>query len=348
MTLPVCSNRHVVFIIHWKLSCYTTYFFNLLKEIKLSNKVTLIDCSVDGYENDFTGHESFYDHYLTFRYGDNTDELIAKIKHHAGNTVVISNSIRNELQPGANISSKFNSEHILFEHLSSLVNVEQSISSFTIENLDRIKTIFIPSLAIKPFFLRFKSADCIHVQTLDPATNFFSEINKKQKTIKQMIYAGRLIPEKNILNFLKLNKDFFESNKVRFVIVGSGEQDKILQKYRENNEWISHVPQGTPLEVQSMIDESMAVVVPSPQESYSMLAVEGLLRGTPVLMQNTGIGIGLHGKIPGLFKLPEDLILTTDIFESIQTFDSFEKTATTMRGYLRANNKSLFELINRD
>ena len=338
------SKRAVIFIIHWKISRYTPYFVSLLSKISSAHQVLVVDAT--GVDVQDLEVSSYCDAYIKYLKSKPIGDLYKKIKRHIKfDPVIFTNSTRDELHLSRLLQEEFKCEHFLYEHLSSLVNADKNLSNETIQNLQKTSIVFIPSMALKKQFLKYKGSDQIRVNYLEPSPCYYEEVKMDLDPKRQFIYIGRVIEEKQIIRFIKKNIKFFEKNEIDFLVIGSGSSQKLLDDLLAQHKWLKHIPQVSPVEAKRHIDQSMAVVVSSPEESYSMLAVEGLLRGKPVLMQRTGIGLELHEKIPALQLLSSELEVSEDHLLKINNFNKAKETAAIMRGLIRSKSDEVLKVL---
>lgn len=141
-----------------------------------------------------------------------------------------------------------------------------------------------------------------------PLPQYFLEkpIVPAPQSFKQICYAGRLAPEKNIDYIIKAAAHFPD---IKFCIIGEGPlKHKLVQQARplKNVQFMSWLNRE---ELVNIIDLSNALILPSKIETFGSVAYEAMARGRPVIVsKNSGIVEWEHLKQP-LFILehPEDL-----------------------------------------
>jgi len=186
---------------------------------------------------------------------------------------------------------------------------------------DKINLFISPSKFLKEKFQEFGFNSKIEV-----IPNFLNTQNYKPKyeAGDYILFAGRLSPEKGLLNLLKAIKQLPDIN---LKIVGDGPLKEELQTYTEleninNVEFTGH---QNGQQFQDTIRNSKFVVVPSIwYENYPMTVIEAEAFGKPVLASNIG-GLneqiisrynGLHFKyhsVPDLTDKITQLYNSTDL-----------------------------------
>jgi glycosyltransferase involved in cell wall biosynthesis len=318
-----------------------------------SYEVVLIDCYEGEGPKEFSGNHydpRLYTHLVQIE--SNADPKTLKeqvLAHKAEWNLVISNSVRNKLSPGTEISHFLECHHFLFEHLGCFAEKDFLIESDLLEKMATLDQIIVPSPILKESFLRHFSDEKIHINYLRPIPDYFKALTKKPSHRNNtIVYAGKFIEFKGIMDFIKKNRELFEENKISLITVGSGSQDKELREYSQKYPFLKVLPALTPLQLLPLIDTALAVVVPSLLESYSMIVVEALLRGTPVLCHRTGIAKSLEGKVPGLFFLKADQTVASSDLSDITHFQDRVKMSKLMKMLLALEGRVLYELIRKD
>lgn len=130
----------------------------------------------------------------------------------------------------------------------------------------------------------------------NPVSDVFS-VSRIPEKKKQILYYGRISPEKNIELLLRAFSELIRDEKLsdyKLIIVGDGESSykMILEKLTEdlgiedNVFWKKSMPQN---EIAQLISESMLTVQPAKwYETFGLTVVESLLAGTPCLASDIG------------------------------------------------------------
>lgn len=123
-----------------------------------------------------------------------------------------------------------------------------------------------------------------------------NSINLTNKYIKwksrneKIIYVGRLSPEKGVYTLLKAWK-IWGKNAPILEIVGNGEEEEKLKKYKKENNLTNVFFSGklTYLQVQKRIEKSKLLIIPSEwYEPFGLVILEAFSKSTPVAASNIG------------------------------------------------------------
>ncbi len=135
-------------------------------------------------------------------------------------------------------------------------------------------------------------------------TRFLTEpLKAPDPTLKQICFAGRLAPEKNVHRVIEAARVHHD---LRFVIVGDG---PLREKLREQARGLGNVRFTGWLTREGLIqllDESSLLILPSILETFGSVALEAMARGRPALVAARA---GIHDwptLEPGLFSLDAD------------------------------------------
>jgi len=141
-----------------------------------------------------------------------------------------------------------------------------------------------------------------------PLPQYFIEkpIVPAPPTVKQICYAGRLAPEKNIDYIIKAAAHFPE---IKFCIIGEGPlKNSLVQQARplKNVQFMSWLNRE---ELVNIIDLSNALILPSKIETFGSVAYEAMARGRPVIVsKDSGIVQWEHlRQTLIILQRPEDL-----------------------------------------
>jgi glycosyltransferase involved in cell wall biosynthesis len=126
-----------------------------------------------------------------------------------------------------------------------------------------------------------------------------------------MLFVGRLVPEKGIDTLLRAWR--VVNGAVPLKVVGSGPLAEAVSQVSRDVPRVEWLGQCTPAEVQALMGEAAALLVPSEwHEPFGLVAIEAFARGTPVIAARSGAlpEIVVHGKNGLLYPAgtPEGLL----------------------------------------
>jgi len=178
--------------------------------------------------------------------------------------------------------------------------------------------------------------------------NFINSRNlSKRSRKKQLIFVGRVSPEKG-LDLLLESFTKLKSNEYELVIIGDGpEKDRLQEKYKNVNEicWMGHLSHN---EVLNEIEQSRGIIMPSRwYETFGMVVIEAFSVGTPAIGPNhAGIPELIQNGINGYLFNPNDTESLSSVLEefcgmndslwndlSQEARVSFEKSYTEKENY---------------
>lgn len=325
----------------------------MLLELMRSYQVVLVDCFDN--EEDLRNHaplinNGFYTHLVNVHPQTPPHVLKENILNLKGSwNLVISNSSRRGLKVGMEISQTLGCSHFLFEHLGCFTDQAFTPETSMIEKLQKLEQVIVPSEIMKQALTRYLPDNKVHVNYLIPISEYFKPLPDSQNVIHdRLLYAGKFLDSKGIMDFARANRIILEERDLELLVVGSGAGGAELHEFAANNPFLQVQSTVSPFDLVQLIDSSLAVVVPSLFESYSMIVVESLLRGVPVVCHRTGIACTLDGKIPGLYFFEKDQMLTPEILGKIQSFSDRAKLRKLMHMFLASNQHVLRYLIRRD
>jgi glycosyltransferase involved in cell wall biosynthesis len=343
----------IFFVIHWRISVYANYFVTILSKLIKDYEVTLIDCyedELDIIQNTFPIDSSLYTHLIKLHSKANFSQIEPEIlRYRADWNLVISNSVRNDLSPGTELAHLLNCHHFLFEHQGCFSLLGYLPDEDVLKKFQSIDQVLVPSEVMKTSMLRFFDAERVHVHALKPSNVFFRELPLNRIRQKQIfLYPGKLTELKGITDFVKANAQYFSDHEITLMIVGSGEKKSDLVELMKIFSFLElHDPEAPEVLV-DLFDSATAVVAPSKLESYSMIVVEALLRGVPVLCHPTGVALTLKDKIPGIVFLGENQVIDSIMVKAIFDFKDQRTTSQLTRMFLTSSDETLFELIKAD
>ncbi len=105
-----------------------------------------------------------------------------------------------------------------------------------------------------------------------------------KKSIRRILYAGRLAPEKNIDSVLQAAKDIPE---MEFLIAGDGPLRRRVRAAEKNTGNLNFLGWVSRSKLKSIIEQMDLIVLPSRLESFGTVALETLARRRNVLVSST-------------------------------------------------------------
>lgn len=163
-------------------------------------------------------------------------------------------------------------------------------------------------------------------------------------TVRQICFAGRLAPEKNVDQIVKAAADFPNIN---FVICGDGPLREPLKMQAGSLDNIRFTGWLDRSDLITVIDESSFLLLPSKLETFGSIALEAMARGRPALVSaNAGIHDWSLLK-DGLFTLKPEFSLSDEISTLVKRPASFwqEKAKDARTAALTLNDHTIEQWI---
>ena len=176
----------------------------------------------------------------------------------------------------------------------------KGIRAFIYYNLLGLKDLFDKVICVSEFQKILYLKDGYSPEKLTVVQNPISEdffLDQIPEKKKQILFYGRISPEKNIELLLRAFAELIRNEKLsdyKLIVVGDGEfsYKKTLEKLTEdlriedNVVWKKSMPQN---EIAQLISESMLTVQPAKlYETFGLTVEESLLAGTPCLASDIG------------------------------------------------------------
>ena len=218
---------------------------------------------------------------------------------------------------------------IFYKHSDVVVAVSNAVKSHLVNDIglkeEKIKVIYNPVL--EDNFEALKQEEFYH-KWLIPGKQF-----------KVLVCAGRLSKVKNQEALIRLFPALIKKNNCKLILLGDGDQRSFLEGLVSElalSDYVDLV--GSVINPVKYIAESDLLLLPSVSETFSLVAVESIAAGTPVLSTHT-LGVKeILGNCRGCFfesiENPEDYIqkikqiLNTEKIEVDQDFtDKFKISA---------------------
>jgi glycosyltransferase involved in cell wall biosynthesis len=109
------------------------------------------------------------------------------------------------------------------------------------------------------------------------------------KKVVELIFVGRLSPEKGLLNFLECFRDHPLKNNFHLSIIGDGPEKKIIDEYIVTNKMGNLVTSyGYVADPSSHFKTPDVLIMPSLREGLPMTLIEALASGIPVIANKVG------------------------------------------------------------
>lgn len=168
----------------------------------------------------------------------------------------------------------------------SIAKIEGSIIKsffYKIVNLIVLKNADTVIVTNPAFIKKVKEKGAKKIELIPNSVNTSLFSPKKKATInkiKEVIFVGRLEPQKNIINLLKALKDLNYPYRLR--IIGRGSQKKILQKFclakKLNVSYIDSIPHN---KLPAVLQSADLYVLPSLIEGHPKSLLEAMSTGLP-------------------------------------------------------------------
>lgn len=197
-------------------------------------------------------------------------------------------------------SFKLRAAFVNCDRRGRIYSVLKGVRAFIYYNLLGIKDLFDKVICVSEFQKDLYLKDGYSPEKLTVVQNPISEdffLDQIPEKKKQILFYGRISPEKNIELLLRAFSELIRDEKLsdyKLIIVGDGESfyKRTLEKLTENlgiqNNvfWKKSMPQN---EIAQLISESMLTVQPAKlYETFGLTVVESLLAGTPCLASDIG------------------------------------------------------------
>ncbi|MFH6840057.1 glycosyltransferase [Providencia sp. 2024EL-00732] len=126
----------------------------------------------------------------------------------------------------------------------------------------------------------------------NPIGTVLSVKEKSQSKTKELLYIGRLVPQKNVIDILKAIKLLIRNDiKVHLSIVGDGIDSYKLNQYCENEKIENHVTfHGYQKRTSSFYSQADLTILSSINEGFPNVLLESLSHLTPVVSYDTPSG----------------------------------------------------------
>ena len=200
--------------------------------------------------------------------------------------------------------------------------------------LNRVNYIICNSINTKKSISKICPQKNVSVIYNGVNTNNIPEpLNEKSKTIK-LLFAGRLVPQKNILQLLQaIHKLSIDNYKFEFLLVGDGPQMNLVKDFVNNRNLNDHVKIFGKLkrnEVYDLMNLSDVFIVPSIFEGFCNAMVEAMLCKCIIVASNVQplpeVTGGEQNAI--FFELNESNHLFTILKNVLSNFDKYKSLAT--------------------
>lgn len=109
--------------------------------------------------------------------------------------------------------------------------------------------------------------------------SLFKPIKRKENKIKKIIAVGRLIPLKNFDVLIKAVKGL----PVKLTIIGDG---KLKTTFKAQYPYVNYIEKLSYIDLAKKYQESDLFVLPSIQETESLVALEAIAAGLPIIVSN--------------------------------------------------------------
>lgn len=159
--------------------------------------------------------------------------------------------------------------------------------------------------------VRKLGADQVQVMGTPLPTRFIeTPVEPLRGPLKQLVFAGRLAPEKNLPTIIEAARALPE---LRFVIAGDGPLRRQLERETRRLDNVDMVGWLDRENLRKLLDASDLLLLPSRLETFGSIALEAMARGRPAIVaENAGIH-SWHSLRQGLIPLRGQASLTETI-----------------------------------
>ncbi|NBI29326.1 glycosyltransferase family 4 protein [Chengkuizengella marina] len=183
-----------------------------------------------------------------------------------------------------------------FERISGYNKHRITVSKFNQKQLDRYYGFNSSVIHVGVDMSKFK------IIPTNEARRFFSFPQK----CKLYLFVGRIDENKGINTVLRIASN---NPDIKFIIVGSGSLNHKL-----NN--VIHFTEISNKDMYKLYSAVNGVLIPSYFESASLVAIEALATGTPILMNKTGYSVEINEKFPEFISTIDDFEVNFKKFNS--------------------------------
>ena len=185
-----------------------------------------------------------------------------------------------------------------------------------------------------------KIAPGANVRLLHNAVSIPETVSKWNDKYEIYLFLGVLIPRKGVidlLNAIKLLRDRDRIGNARFIIAGTGDEEKTLIEFVKNNELEKYVRfpgwiQGNRKETE--LKRANVFVLPSYNEGLPVSVLEAMSYGIPVISTDVGdISDAVKENVNGYLIKPGDVEALADRMERLMDKNKWESMSSKAREY---------------
>lgn len=119
------------------------------------------------------------------------------------------------------------------------------------------------------------------------------QVHKKNHRLHRLLYVGRIVPIKGIEELIQAMAIVIGKKRVKLDVIGTGPRNYVLylkQKAQQLglHSYVRWLGYRKPWVVEHLYSQYSAVVVPSVQESFGLVALEALANGVPLVATRSG------------------------------------------------------------
>lgn len=190
-------------------------------------------------------------------------------------------------------------EKVLIPHFENVINVEPRVADYFSSKYGIGKGVFFPIIADE------KRVREYYKKALPISEDYIEKYQLRGK--KVLLFVGRIVGLKNLDRAIEA---FIKSDlkDVRFVIVGSGEQEDYLKKKYEAYKEVVFVGREEDLTLYAWYNIAEAFILPSTQEPFGAVTNEALMGGCfSIVSHKAGSSCLIKEKINGRIIDPYDI-----------------------------------------
>uniref|UniRef100_A0A2U9IN74 Glycosyl transferase family 1 domain-containing protein n=2 Tax=Acidianus TaxID=12914 RepID=A0A2U9IN74_9CREN len=168
----------------------------------------------------------------------------------------------------------------------------------------RVKFAFSVSVDLSRLYPFMKK---IRTKVLKPANAFDKRLMELRNSEKEdyAVFYARLSPAKGILDIPKIAKSINKKIIVLGKFINEKTKIKFMREKNDNIEYLGYVKDET---LQEIVSKAKVLIYPSHMDSFSLVILESLAMGTPVVAYEIPGIKQVYSGLPGVHLVPENKI----------------------------------------
>ncbi|MDC7226540.1 MAG: glycosyltransferase [Spirochaetales bacterium] len=175
------------------------------------------------------------------------------------------------------------------------------------------------------------SENVVVVPNLIDIDRFTIEKNEMESSKFNLMFIGNLIKTKGICELLEAIKQLVQTQKKTYIcltIVGKGPLESYLKSFIQENELSKNIKYLGPQDnekVAAVLRNQDCYIHPSYKETFSVVLIEALACGVPIIVTNCGEPVHFVSKETGiLIDKPEPKMIESAILKMIENMKSYD------------------------